>query len=113
MQPSVRRALDALMSGVGAEEYSDATGLAIGSSWTAFCKAAIHADPDVLKARVRELLPPQLWRALERLKGKGDGCLGGSLTDLEEVVRKIAPRVWETNEHAISMLRLGRMVVLK
>jgi hypothetical protein len=69
-------------------------------------RAAVHVDGATLRLRVRALVDPQLWEAVQRLRGQS--VLGGALSDLWEFVAPRLPPRLRRDENAMSMLRLAR-----
>ena len=55
-----------------------------------------------------QLVPKELWAALETLRARGDERLGGRLTDLMERIQRMVPSRVLESEHVMSQLRLAR-----
>ena len=106
LQPRVRLARDAMMSGYGPSDLEEASGLALSTCWSYFTKASMHVPGEALRGRVRRLVPREMWGALEKLRG--DRRLGGSLTDLMERIQRMVPSRVLEGEHVMSQLRMAR-----
>jgi hypothetical protein len=114
MTPRIRLGLDALMSGYTPRQLADAIGVQQSTSWNYFTQGAEKADAETLRQRVRRLIPPELWRALQSLAKNGDVRLGSSLLELQEVLRTLLPSssaFWK-DEHGLAKLRLARISIL-
>jgi hypothetical protein len=108
MQPRVRLAYDALMSGYAPSDLENASGLELSTCWNYFTKGSIHVPGKELRRRAQRLVPTELWGALEKLKARDDKRLGGSLTDLMERIQRMVPSRVLEGEHVMSQLRLAR-----
>eukprot|EP00966_Prymnesium_polylepis_P065820 1527229-Prymnesium_polylepis.1 len=112
MPPSIRSAYDALVSGHTAEDLANAFGIQLSTSWSYIARAAQHVPAQDLRVVVQQLVPPELWQTLLRLRG--NKRLGGSLNELWDVVQKqLPPRsALRQDDNAISALRLARMAIV-
>ena len=111
LQPSIHHARQALLAGRTPEELASAAGIAVGTAWTYFARAAETVAPGELQRLVPKLVSADLWPALVTLRG--DPRLGGSLNSLVEVVNTLlsARGAFMRSEHAVSELRLARLAV--
>lgn len=112
--PSIRMALDSLLSAelVAPETLAGELDVAETTAWNYVCRAAAFAPPHDLLVRARALTHPAMWDALLLLGG--DGRLGGSLTELFEVLQEMLPprSMALRSKHAMSELRLARMALV-
>jgi hypothetical protein len=103
--------MDALRMGVDPADYAIDRGIKETSAWSAYTTAAPHLRPSDLRRACREILPPELWAALTRMKKNGDQRLGARLTGLLEVIDDYLPGF--SNERLrFEMLKLGKMGIL-
>ena len=107
---SIRQARGAILANATPMDLARAVGVAEGTAWSYFCRAAVHVDGATLRQRVQALVDPILWNALQRLRGQR--VLGGSLSDLWEAVAPRLPPRLRRDDNAMSMLRLARTGVL-
>ena len=107
--PSIKLALDALLTRNTPQALCDVTGISIETAWSYFSRAATFATPKRLSSRWRNIVDPDLQAALHQLRG--DPCLGGPLTDLMEAVTSILPQ--NSSFHAadcpMGQLRFARL----
>ena len=106
LQPRIRLAVDALMAGYAPSDLRDAGVGAESTCWSYFTQASQHVPVKELRPRAKKLVPPEVWAALERLKG--DERLGGALNELIEAIRRSLPGRVLKREHLMSELRLAR-----
>ena len=110
IQPAIRTARDALMTGHTPEQLANAVSISIVSAWSYFCRAAETVPGG--GADLRRLVPPlvgqRFWGTLVGVRE--DPVLGESLTDLMATLqrRKRAP----AGDFAWERLRLGRLALL-
>ena len=103
---SIRQARGAILANATPSDLVRATGIHETTAWSYFCRAAVHVDGATLRLRVRSLVDPLLWEAVQRLRGQA--VLGGSLSDLWDVVApRLTPQL-RRDAHVMSMLRLTR-----
>jgi hypothetical protein len=103
---SIRQARGAILTNATVADLARHTGISLSTAWSYVCRAAVHVDGATLRLRVRALVDPQLWEAVQRLRGQS--VLGGALSDLWEVVAPRLPPRLRRDENATSMLRLAR-----
>ena len=106
---SIRQARGALLAGATPADLARHTGVTVGTAWSYFAQAATHVDAQTLRALVPPLVPPMLWRALLTLRG--DGRIGGALSELDGLLRRVLPAKVMDGAHWMSQVRLGRMAV--
>ena len=63
-----------------------------------------------LRARVKPLVSPALWRALVALRG--DRRLGGPLKELDALLGRMIPATPRQHEHWMSQVRLARTAII-
>ena len=85
--PSMKLALDALLTRNTPQALCDITEISIETAWSYFSRAATFANPKRLSSRWMHIVDPDLQAALQQLRG--DPCLGGPLTNLMGVVTSI------------------------
>ena len=112
LQPRVRLARDAMMTGYGVSALEAASGLELSTCWNYFTRASMHVPGKELRRRAQRLVPKEMWGALERLKARDDRRLGGSLTDLMERIERMVPSRVLEDEHVMSQLRIARTALL-
>ena len=104
----VRQARGAILAGATPEQLAAAAAVELGTAWSYFTQAAPHVEASALRERAEALVHPAIWRAVKRLLERGDGRVGGSLTELWEVVeRMVQPKALQ-EQHRFAMLRLAR-----
>ena len=103
---SIRQARGAILANATPVDLARHTGISLSTAWSYFCRAAVHVEGATLRLRVRGLVDPQLWEAVQRLRGQS--VLGGPLSDLWEVVAPGLPPRLRRDANAMSMLRLAR-----
>ena len=112
LPPSLQCAMDCLMTGHSPEDLADSQGIQEGSAWTYFCRVVPHIKDKVeLRRRGKELVPPDLWRLLKRMKKDEDALLGGRLLDL---IAKCEHELDEfmDEEFKFEQLRFARSILL-
>ena len=103
---SIRQARGAILANATPADLARHTGISLSTAWSYFCRAAVFVDGAKLRLRARALVDPQVWEAVQRLRGQS--VLGGPLSDLWEVVAPGLPPRLRRDANAMSMLRLAR-----
>lgn len=104
---SIRQARGALLAGASPADLARHANIKEGTAWSYVCQAAPHVDAATLRARTQRFVPPMLWRALVTLRG--DARIGGSLTDLDALLKRLLPVKVTRGEHWLSQVRLARL----
>ena len=111
--PCIQDALHALMSGDSPDDMLPFTNATIKSLWSYFARAVEWADPSDLKLVWTLLVPDDLVRLLKQLKREGNSALGGTLTDLHQIVsERLPPESLFHDELTWEKLRFARACVV-
>ena len=108
LPPSLKRAVDCILSGNGPQELADATGLSLTTSFGYLTKVAVHLRSSDLKRHVPRIVSDELWRTLTRMRDERDPLFGGTLTALQPALGQC---VFRFPDQKMSELRLARMAI--
>ena len=113
LPPSLKQAVDCILSGNGPQDLADATGLSLATAWGYLTKVAVHIRPSDLKRNVPRIVSSQLWAVLKGMRDTADPTFSGRLTDLLYAVEQGLPHMCDflQSGHKMSELRLARMAL--
>ena len=115
LTPALWQAAEALGHGEDPVDLADATAVQISTAWNRFNRVAPFFPADDLKARVARLVSPDLWALVTGMVGAKEAAVGGSLTELMDVVLKRLPRTgaFRRSEYQFEQLRLARLAAIR
>ena len=115
LQPAIKQAADALISGHTPTDLADMAGIETSSGWSYFTRAAMHIHSSDLLRCVPGIVSADLWEFLSEMREDGDAALGGKLNELLPIVDAALvgkPRgEFIRSENKMGQLRLAQMAI--